>query len=187
MKTIIASYSSTGTVDKLIDALLRLNVAGTALTARKILTPNRPPLVLPEAPADGTPSDGTSADRAKPDGAMVKAAFAAMLALPEKIEMPGGELAPCDRLVACMPVWAGSPPPAITTFLRRAKLRGIEVGAIIVPKEDAGNTARRIERIVRKKGGIWLGATIIRSGEVMAGDIETAYGAELRALLGGHE
>lgn len=182
MNTVIVSYSSTGTVDKLIDALLRLDVAGTTIATRKILTPKRGPIVLPETPPQGSPGDG-----AKPDGAMVKAAFAAMLGLPEKIEILGGELSPCNRLIVCLPVWAGSPPPAITTFLRRAKLRGIEVAAIIVPKEDAGMTARRIERIVRRKGGIWLGSTVIPSKEVMAGDIETAYGAELRALLGGRK
>lgn len=180
MNTILVSYSSTGTVDKLIDALLRLKVGGTTLSTRKILTPKRPPIILSETPPEGSSSDGV-----KPDGAMVKAAFAAMLGLPEKIEVLGGDLAQCDRLVVCMPVWAGSPPPAITSYLRRARLRGVEVGAIIVPKEAAGNTARRIERIVRRKGGIWLGSTVILNKEVMAGDMETVYGAELRALLGG--
>lgn len=183
MTTTIVSYSSTGTVDTLIDALLRLNVAGTTLATRKILTPNRQPIILPETPPEGS-REGSPGDGTKPDGAMVKAAFAAMLGLPEKIEVPGGELAPYERLVVCMPVWAGSPPPAITTFLRRAKLRGVEVGAIIVPKENAGTAARRIERIVRRKGGIWLGSTIITGKEVMAGTIETAYGAELKTLLG---
>lgn len=184
MNTILVSYSSTGTVDTLIDALLRLDVAGTTLSTRKILTPKRPPIVLSETPPEGS-REGSPGDGVKPDGAMVKAAFAAMLGLPEKIELLGGDLARCDRLVVCMPVWAGSPPPAITTFLRRAKIRGIEVGAIIVPKEDAGNTARRIERLVQRKGGVWLGSTVIQSKEVMAGNIDSVYGAELRTLLGG--
>jgi hypothetical protein len=169
MEISLAGYSSTGTVDRLIDLLKSPDLTGTTFSIRKIIAPKRGPIYT---------DDRTT------KGKMVGAAFAAMLGLPEKISVTGPDRGTCGRLIVCLPVWAGSPPPAMMSFLKRESLRGIEVGAIIVPKEAEGNTSRKIEQLVQKKGGTWIGSTVVMEKEVMSGKIDAAHIDSIRELVG---
>ena len=161
MKTVLAGYSSTGTVAKLMETLKSRNGAPEFGGICRITAPKRGEVYPDERSASGD---------------LMRAAFAAFFGLSEPIRLEGDGPEEGDRLILCLPVWAGHIPPAVRTFLKKARLRNTAVSAVIVPKENPGKAGAQLESLVARRKGLWLGARIIPAKQVLSKTIpETEF------------
>jgi FMN-dependent NADH-azoreductase len=77
-------------------------------------------------------------------------------------ELP--DLSDTDVLILGMPLWAGTTPPAINTFLQQCDINGKKVYAFCTQqsRDASKKLERKLSRVVTKKGGAFLHLFVMR-------------------------
>ncbi len=96
------------------------------------------------------------------------AIFAALLGIGARLVDTDLSLDPEDAVVLMTPVWAGSPTPASTSFIRHARLQGKRVYFVTVGAGDTNPKAvAALEKRLTSRGALVVGHKEVR-GKMMA-------------------